>query len=167
MSHLRCTKIKKCAKCINLRLKIYKINKFKEIYGVPLTSSPAAADTLCAHFADTQTKPDDYDLILTGDLGQVGSELLITLMKNNGYDISKNHNDCGNIIFDPETQDTHAGGSGCGCSASVFCGYIVPLLKKKRISNVLFMATGALMSPTSVQQGESIPGIAHAVSIKA
>lgn len=129
--------------------------------------APAAADTLCAHFADTKKTPDDYELILTGDLGQVGSELLIELMKENGFNISRNHNDCGNLIFDSESQDTHAGGSGCGCSASVFCGYIAPLLAKKRIKNVLFMATGALMSPTSVQQGESIPGIAHAVSIDA
>lgn len=129
--------------------------------------APAAADTLCAHFKDTALSPEDYDLILTGDLGTVGSSLLVELMKKNGYDISKNHNDCGMMIFDDDTQDTHAGGSGCGCSASVFCGYIAPLMEKKRLKNVLFMATGALMSPTSVQQGESIPSIAHAVAIRA
>ena len=127
--------------------------------------APAACDTLCAHFNDTGKTPDDYDLILTGDLGQVGKDILEELMKNNGFDIRKNHNDCGLMIFDNDTQDTHAGGSGCGCSASVFCGYIAPLLKQKRLKNVLFMATGALMSPTSVQQGESIPGIAHALAI--
>ncbi len=132
-----------------------------------MTFSPAAADTLCAHFKDTDKSPSDYDLILTGDLGQVGKDILEELMKKNGYDISKNHNDCGLLIFDNDTQDTHAGGSGCGCSASVFCGYIAPLLAKKRLKNVLFMATGALMSPTSVQQGESIPAIAHAISIEA
>lgn len=129
--------------------------------------APAACDTLVAHFKDTNKTPLDYDLILTGDLGQVGKDILEELMNKEGYDISKNHNDCGLMIFDNDTQDTHAGGSGCGCSAAVFCGYIVPLMQKKHLKNVLFMATGALMSPTSVLQGETIPAIAHAISIKA
>lgn len=129
--------------------------------------APAAADTLIAHFKNTSTLPSDYDLILTGDLGAVGKSILEELMVKNGYDIGKNHNDCGLIIFDNKSQDTHAGGSGCGCCASVFCGYIAPLIKTGKLKNVLFTATGALMSPTSVQQGESIPCIAHAVSITA
>lgn len=129
--------------------------------------APAAADTLIAHFKNTSTLPGDYDLILTGDLGAVGKSILEELMTKSGYDIGKNHNDCGLIIFDNKNQDTHAGGSGCGCCASVFCGYIFPLIKTGKLKKVLFTATGALMSPTSVQQGESIPCIAHTVSITA
>lgn len=127
--------------------------------------APAAADTLCTHFRDTGRTPSDYDLILTGDLGVVGSKLLCQLVKEEGYDIYNNHKDAGCMIFDIEKQDVHAGGSGCGCCASVFCGHIFRKLKEKRLNNVLVMATGALMNTMTIQQGSTIPGIAHAVAI--
>ncbi len=130
-----------------------------------MTFSPAAVDTLLTHFKDTKRSPADYDLIVSGDLGKVGKSIVIDLMKKEGFDLSKNYNDCGLILFDCESQDVHSGGSGCGCSALTFCGYLYKLLKEKKYNRILFMATGALMSTTTVQQGESIPGIAHAVSI--
>ncbi|MBQ2890505.1 MAG: stage V sporulation protein AD, partial [Clostridia bacterium] len=137
----------------------------KEIYGVPLTFSPAAAETLKAHFEDTGKSPSDYDLILTGDLGLLGKEIMIDLMNNDGIDIKDNYNDCGCLIFNGNRQDTHAGGSGCGCGAVTLTGFILTLMKEKKLNDVLFMATGALLSPTSTLQGESIPAIAHAISI--
>lgn len=130
-----------------------------------MTFSPAAADTLVTHFNETGRSPKDYDLILSGDLGKVGKSIVIDIAKEKGYDLSENYNDCGLIIFDGEKQDTHSGGSGCACAGLTFCGYIYKLLKEKTINKVLFMATGALQSTLSVQQGESIPGIAHAISI--
>lgn len=129
-----------------------------------MTSSPAAVDTLLAHFEDTNTTPNSYDLIVTGDLGQVGLDIVKDLMGKNGVKMN-NYNDCGLILYDNETQDTHAGGSGCGCSAAVLCAYLLPEMLQGRLNKILFIGTGALMSPTSVQQGESIPGIAHAVTI--
>jgi len=128
--------------------------------------APAAASTLSQFFKDTGTQPSQFDAIITGDLGQVGSDLLIQLMANEGYDIGNNHNDCGLMIFDRKQSDVNAGGSGCGCSASVLCSYLLRKIMDRQYNNVLFMATGALMSPTSSQQGESIPGIAHLVQIK-
>ena len=110
--------------------KIYKINKIKEIYGVPLTSSPAAIDTLTAHFKDTGRNPEFYDMILTGDLGKIGKEIVIEKMSENGYDLRKNYNDCGCMVFDIEKQDMHAGGSGCGCGAITLCGYVFDRLQK-------------------------------------
>ncbi|MBR5485684.1 MAG: stage V sporulation protein AD [Oscillospiraceae bacterium] len=127
--------------------------------------APAAHSTLTKFFADTNTNQNNYDLIVTGDLGAIGTELLYGLMRESGYDISTVHNDCGLMIYDRDRQDVHAGGSGCGCSAVVLCSYILQSLREGTLNNVLFMATGALMSPTSVQQGESIPGIAHLVHI--
>lgn len=127
--------------------------------------APAAADTIRAYLDDTKTKPEDYDLILTGDLGKVGSDLLLHLLSLDKIDISAVHNDCGKMIFDLKSQDVHSGGSGCGCSAAVFCSYIVNELRAKRLNNILFCATGALMSPTASMQGESIPGIAHLLHI--
>ena len=127
--------------------------------------APAAADTLITHFNDTGRKPSDYDLILSGDLGFVGKSILVDILNKKGFDVSNNYNDCGLIIFDRENQDVHAGGSGCACAGLTFCGYIFKLLKEKKINNVLFMATGALQSTLSIQQGESIPGIAHAIAI--
>lgn len=127
--------------------------------------APAAIDTLVNHFQDTGFHPSDYDLIISGDLGIVGKSIVIDLMKEKGYDISKNYTDCGVEIFNPNNQDTHAGGSGCGCSAVVFNGYILKEMKKGRFKRVLFMATGALHSTTINQQGESIPSIAHAITI--
>lgn len=129
--------------------------------------APAACDTICGFLLDTNTKPSDYDLILTGDLGFVGSDLLRDLcLKEYSIDITSVHNDCGMLIYDREAQDVHAGGSGCGCSASVLCSYILNSMRKGKYKKVLFAATGALMSPVSSLQGESIPGIAHAVLIK-
>ncbi len=126
--------------------------------------APAAVDCLCAHFADTGRTPDDYDAIFTGDLGKVGKSIVIDQMAENGYDISKIYDDCGVLIFD-ESQDVHSGGSGCGCSALVLCSYILPKMYKGELKKVLFAPTGALMSTTALQQGESIPGIAHALSL--
>lgn len=127
--------------------------------------APAAADTLYNFLQDTGTKPSDYDLIVTGDLSAVGSDLMKDLMQRKGYTLGEEYNDCGLLLYDRESQDVHAGGSGCGCSASVLCSYILQKMEKKEWNNVLFIATGALMSPTSSQQGESIPGIAHLVHL--
>ena len=127
--------------------------------------APAAYDTLLAHFKDSSKKPSDYDLILTGDLGKVGREILIELIAKDGYDISKNYNDCGCMIYDLQEQDVHAGGSGCGCIASVLCGHILKRMNNGELKNVLAIGTGALLSPTSSLQGESVPGIAHAAAI--
>lgn len=126
--------------------------------------APAAADTALMHFADTGFSPEEYDLVITGDLGKTGSKLFNELLKKEGLDIENRHMDCGAEIFD-NSQDAHAGGSGCGCSAVTFCGKIMKDLQDKKINNVLFMATGALMNPTSSLQGESIPSIAHALRI--
>lgn len=128
--------------------------------------APAAADTLMQLFEDTNTKSQDYDLILTGDLGTVGSEVLCSLMQDNGMDISNNHNDCGCMIFDLEKQDVHAGGSGCGCIASVFSADIFRRLKSGEIKRMILMATGALMNTQAINQGESIPSIAHALILE-
>ena len=136
-----------------------------DINNMGAAMAPAAADTLLNYFADSGKSPKDFDLILTGDLGYIGSELLIELMLKEGIDISKEHNDCGRMIFNRQKQDVHAGGSGCGCSASVLCGYIVPLMQQKKLNNLLFCATGALMSPVTDQQGETIPSIAHLLHI--
>ncbi len=137
----------------------------KDANNMGAAMAPAAAETLKAHFEDTKQNPSDYDLILTGDLGLLGKEILIDLMNDYGYDLSDNYDDCGCLIFDPRTQDTHAGGSGCGCGAVTLTGYIMTLMKNRKLNRVLFMATGALLSPTSTLQGESIPSIAHAVVI--
>lgn len=125
--------------------------------------APAAARTLCEFFEDTKRRPEDFDLILTGDLGKVGSELLLTLMKEEGHDISAVHSDCGLNIFYLEDQDVNAGGSGCGCSASVLCSRMLRELSEKKYKNVLFCATGALHSPVTVFQKKPIPAIAHAI----
>ena len=128
--------------------------------------APAALDTLVCHFKDTGRAPSYYDAIITGDLGHIGKEILTELALDKGYNIKSNYNDCGVMIFDKENQDTHSGGSGCGCCASVFSGYFFKQLKDKKIKRLLLIATGALTNSTSSQQGESIPGIAHAVSIE-
>jgi len=127
--------------------------------------APAAADTISRFLEDTGTAPGDYDLIITGDLGQVGSELCRQLMADKGYTLGGNYTDCGLLLFDRQRQDVHAGGSGCGCSAAVLCAHLLPMLERGELKSVLFCPTGALMSPTSSQQGESIPGICHAVHL--
>ena len=132
-----------------------------------MTFTPAAAQTIARFLKDTHTVPSDYDMILTGDLGKTGSELLIELMKKeHSLNIEKVHRDCGTMIFDLNNQDVHSGGSGCGCSATVVCSYILDKLSNKEFNNVLFVGTGALLSPTSSMQKESIPGIAHGVLLK-
>ena len=128
--------------------------------------APAALDTLITHFKDTGRSPNYYDAIFTGDLGYIGKEILTELSENKGYNIKSNYNDCGVLIFDKSSQDTHSGGSGCACVATVFSGYIFKMLKSKKYNKVLLIATGALTNSTSAQQGESIPGIAHAISIE-
>lgn len=128
--------------------------------------APAALDTLLTHLSDTGRKPNYYDLIITGDLGHIGSEILKELCETNGYNINNNYNDCGVLIFDKEKQDTHSGGSGCACIGTVFSGYFYKQLKDKKLNKILLIATGALMNSMSSQQGESIPGIAHAISIE-
>ncbi len=128
--------------------------------------APAAASTLAHFFNDTNTSPEDYDIVFTGDLGRTGTKLLYELCERQNIDLRCRHSDCGTLIFDVENQDVHAGGSGCGCSASVLCSYIMHRFEGGDFKNILFMSTGALMSPTSSYQGESIPGIAHLLNIK-
>ena len=128
--------------------------------------APAALDTLLTHFKDTGRKPSDYDAIFTGDLGHIGKEILTELSELKGYNIKSNYNDCGVLIFDKDSQDTHSGGSGCACIATVFSGYIYKQMLDKKLKRILLIATGALTNATTAQQGESIPGIAHAVSIE-
>lgn len=129
--------------------------------------APSAVSTLLAYFEDTNTAPEDYDVIFTGDLGYVGTQLLYDLGEREGMDLRCRHSDCGLMIFDCEGQDVHAGGSGCGCSAAILNSFIMHRFLDGTFKNVLFMSTGALMSPTSSMQGESIPGIAHLVNIRA
>lgn len=126
--------------------------------------APAAYDTISAHFRDTGRSPSSYDLIVTGDLGSLGSELLLELLRRDGIQMP-NHTDCGMLIFDLKKQDVHCGGSGCGCCASVLTGYLLGGMKAGKWNNILFCPTGALHSPTSAFQGESVPGICHAIAI--
>lgn len=128
--------------------------------------APAAYDTLSAHFADTGRGPDYYDVIVTGDLGVLGHDIVRDLFHADGVTLGNNYMDCGVLVFDLETQDVHAGGSGCGCSASVLAGHFLKAMRSGCIKKLLFAATGALMSPTTTLQGESIPGICHAVAIE-
>ncbi|SNV85877.1 stage V sporulation protein AD [Clostridium cochlearium] len=128
--------------------------------------APAAVSTICNHFKDTGRTPKDYDVIATGDLGKVGKKITLELLKDNGYDITSNYIDCGEEIFNNEEQGTSSGGSGCGCSAVVFCGYLYKKLMEGKFKRILLVSTGALLSTTSSLQGESIPGIAHAISIE-
>ncbi|MDR0917509.1 MAG: stage V sporulation protein AD [Oscillospiraceae bacterium] len=127
--------------------------------------APAAHDTITRHLRDLGVSPAHYDLILTGDLGSVGSDILLDLCARDGVDLRGLHNDCGMMIYDPDTQDVHAGGSGCGCSASVLCGRVLTGMARGEWKRVLLCATGALMSPITAAQGETIPGICCAVSI--
>ena len=127
--------------------------------------APAALDTFLAFFRESRTSPSDYDLILTGDLGYEGSRLFCELSAQNGYPMD-NHSDCGLLIYNREAQDVHAGGSGCGCAASVLSSKILPEVEKGKLRSVLFAATGALMSADAVKQGLTIPCIAHLVQIE-
>lgn len=137
----------------------------KDTNSMGAAMAPAAVDTLCQHFQDTGRDPMDYDMIFTGDLGMVGKELVISLMKDKGIDIRRNYEDCGCMIYRKE-QDTHAGASGCGSSAIVLCGYLYTMLLKKAYKKILLLGTGSLHSTTSYHQKESIPCIAHAIAIQ-
>lgn len=128
--------------------------------------APAAVDTIYNHFKDTGKTPADYDIIATGDLGMIGKKITDKLLLEYGYDIRGNHMDCGEAIFYNDIQKTDSGGSGCGCSAVVTAGYLYKKMMRKEIKSFLLVSTGALMSTTSSLQGESIPGIAHAVAVE-
>ena len=138
----------------------------KDANNMGAAMAPAFIDTLITHFEDTGRSPNYYDAMSSGDLGQLGKDIVIDIAKSKGYNIKSNYNDCGVLIFDKNSQDTHSGGSGCACLATVFSGYFFKKLKEKKLRKLLLIATGALMNSTSSQQGESIPGIAHAISIE-
>lgn len=138
----------------------------KDANNMGAAMAPAAADTLIRYFSDSGLGPSVFDLIITGDLGYEGHSAVLELMAARGFDLSKNYNDCGLLIYRRSSQDMHAGGSGCGCSAVVLAAYLLKRIREGTLHDILFVGTGALMSPLSVQQGESIPGIAHLVRIK-
>ena len=137
----------------------------KDANNMGAAMAPAALATIRAHFTDLKTSADDFDLIVTGDLGQLGKEVLLTLARNEGMNLGGKLADCGTIVFDTLKQDVHSGGSGCGCSAITLCGYLLNRLNSGKLKRILFCGTGALLSPTSTQQGLPIPGVCHAVSI--
>lgn len=153
----------------SLKIKAFTVGKIvdlgvNDMSNMGAAMAPAAADTISSFLKDTGAAPDDFDLIVTGDLGFVGSELMLKLLRKRGIELF-NHNDCGMMIFDRKRQDVHSGGSGCGCSASVLCSYILQKMSCGELKNVAFCATGALMSPTSSMQGQTIPAIAHLIHI--
>ena len=135
-----------------------------DISNMGAAMAPAAFDTINEFFKETGTSPSDFDLIVTGDLAQVGHDVVVELFDRENVDISPYYDDCGCMIFDG--QDTHAGGSGCGCSASVLCSILLKRMKEGEINSLLFCGTGALLSPTTSNQGESIPGICHLVELR-
>ena len=137
----------------------------KDANNMGAAMAPAAYATIKAHFADMKAAPEDFDLIVTGDLGQLGKEMLLELAKRDGVRLGGKLTDCGTLIFDNTKQDVHAGGSGCGCSAITLCGYLLGQLNAGKLKKILFCGTGALLSPTSTQQGLPIPGVCHAVCI--
>lgn len=137
----------------------------KDANNMGAAMAPAAFSTIKAHFEDMNTGPEDFDLIVTGDLGQVGKEALLELARRDGLCLGGKLTDCGTLVFDLQKQDVHAGGSGCGCSAITLCGHLLDELNKGKLKKILFCGTGALLSPTSTQQGLPIPGVCHAVCI--
>lgn len=139
----------------------------KDAANMGAAMAQSAYETLRTFFQDVGTAPADYDLIVTGDLGSIGSGLLESLFRGEGMPLGRQYTDCGLMIYDRARQDVHAGGSGCGCSAGVLCAHILPQLYRGRLHRVLFCATGAMMSPVSVNQGESIPGICHLIELEA
>ena len=138
----------------------------KDANNMGAAMAPAAYETIRAHFDDFSLAPEDYDLIVTGDLGKLGKELVIELFRRDGVSIASRYDDCGTMIYDLEKQDVHCGGSGCGCSAVVLCGFLLRQMALRKLNRVLFCGTGALLSPVSTQQGESVPSVCHAVSIR-
>ena len=139
----------------------------KDANNMGAAMAPAAYETLRAHFDDLQLSPSDYDLIVTGDLGTVGHSVVKDLMARDGFDMDSRYTDCGLLLFDRQKQDMHAGGSGAGCSASVLCSYLLPGLKSRRWKRMIFAPTGALQSPTTVFQKETMPAVCHAVVFSA
>ncbi len=137
----------------------------KDANNMGAAMAPAAIDTLTAYFEESGKRPEDFDRILTGDLGKEGVAITTALMKSAGYDLESVYNDCGLLLFGCDSQDVHAGGSGCGCSASVICSHILKRFRSGEFHDVLYIATGALMNADSPKQGSSIPGIAHLVHI--
>ena len=137
----------------------------KDANNMGCAMAPAALSTIRAHFNDLNVSADDFDLIVTGDLGQLGKEVLLTLAQREGIPLGGKLTDCGTLVFDVTKQDVHSGGSGCGCSGIALCGYLLDKLNSGKLKRILFCGTGALLSPTSTQQGLPIPGICHAVSI--
>ena len=127
--------------------------------------APAALNTLCRYFSESGRAPEEFDLIVTGDLGYEGGSILCELMVAEGFDIRDRYNDCGVMIYDRQAQDKHAGGSGCGCSAVVLASHLLPRIERGELRRILFMGTGAMMSPASLQQGMAIPAVAHLVCI--
>lgn len=138
----------------------------KDSFNMGACMAPAAADLIYQNLQDFDRKPTYYDRIITGDLGKIGQRILLDLLKDNGIDISRQHMDCGIEIFDNEEQDTHSGGSGCGCSAITLAGYILKQLRDGSWKRVLFVPTGALLSTVSYNEGQNIPGVAHGVIIE-
>lgn len=138
----------------------------KDANNMGAAMAPAALSTIRSHFEDLHTSPGDYDLIVTGDLGQIGKEVLLSLAQKDDLCLGGKLTDCGCLVFDNLKQDVHSGGSGCGCSAITLCGDLLTKLHKRKLKKILFCGTGALLSPTSTQQNLPIPGICHAVVIE-
>ena len=138
----------------------------KDANNMGAAMAPAAYATIRAHFEDLKAGPEDFDLIVTGDLGQLGKELLLELARRDGVSLGGKQTDCGTMVFDNTAQDVHSGGSGCGCSAITLCSHLLDQLNKGKLKKILFCGTGALLSPTSTQQGLPIPGVCHAVAIQ-
>ncbi|MEG2451617.1 MAG: stage V sporulation protein AD [Clostridium sp.] len=140
--------------------------KVRDAMNMGAAMAVPAVDTILQNFRDFGVDETAYDKIITGDLGTVGQTILLDFMREAGHDVKENHLDCGIEIFDPETQDTHSGGSGCGCAAVTFCGYVLPKIRSGEWKKVLFVPTGALLSQVSFNEGQSVPGIAHAVVVE-
>lgn len=138
----------------------------KDACNMGAAMAPAALSTIQAHMEDMKRTPKDYDLIVTGDLGQLGKDLLLELASREGLELGGKLEDCGTLVFDNTRQDVHAGGSGCGCSAITLCGHLLGQLETGKLKRILFCGTGALLSPISTQQGLPIPGVCHAVAIE-
>ncbi len=138
----------------------------KDAANMGAAMAPAALDTLCRFFTETHARPADYDLILTGDLGYEGGDILCSLMQAEGYIINSVYNDCGRMIYERKKQDVHGGGSGCGCSAVVLSADVLPKVKRGELGRILFLATGAMMSPDSLKQGEEVLAVAHLLEIE-
>lgn len=155
----------------NIRIKGATIGKIvdygiKDSMNMGAAMAPAASSTISQNLKDLNLQPSYYDRIITGDLGYVGQEILIDLLKQEGFDIANNHMDCGIEIYDKDAQDTHAGGSGCGCSAITLTGYILKKLQQREWNRVLFVPTGALLSKISFNEGNTVPGIAHGIILE-